>query len=116
MVIVVLIEFMSEPEQPFKPLPVDDDVMFKLIDDLQIGVHNHEETLVFNPRINRFGSTKHFLDNLARHFITKLYPAQIFEEGIKARVLEPEKKWVTGTIRLRLVVEFVPDEPEEKAQ
>lgn len=101
---------MSAPEQPFKPLPVDDDVVFKLIEDLQIGVHGVNEFV--DTRTTPFSSTKHFLDNLAKYFITRLYPDKVFKEGLKARVLEPGKKWVAGTIRLRLVVEFIPDEPE----
>ena len=32
--------------------------------------------------------------------------------GIKGRILEPGKQWITGMIRVRFVVEFIPDEPE----
>lgn len=101
---------MNAPEEPFKPLPVDDDIVFKLINDEKIGVSGGE---ILNPGSNPLMSTKEFVDKLARYFISMLYPNLIFKEGIKAKVLEPGKKWVTGMIRLRLVVEFLPDEPED---
>ena len=101
---------MSPPEQPYLPMPVNDDVIFKLIEDTTIGVSGGELLI---PRPNPFISTKEFVDKLARIFLNMLYPGQIFKEGIKAKVLEPGKKWVAGTIRLRLVVEFSPDEPED---
>ena len=41
------------------------------------------------------------------------YPEELCEQGIKAEILEPGKNWVTGMIRLRLVVEFIPDEPKK---
>ncbi len=105
-----MIEFMSAPEKTFKPLPVDDDVVFKLIEDTEISVYSGNE--IFNPRTTPLGSTKEFVDNLAKYFITRLYPDKVFKEGIEAKILEPGKKWVKGIIRLRLVVEFSPDEPE----
>lgn len=111
---------MNTPEQPFKPLPIDDDTVFKLISSPEIGVYDtyppnqygREKTSIFNSETNSFGSTKDFVDNLAKYFIAKLYPKQLFKEGVKANVLEPGKKWVKGIIRLRLVVEFIPDETE----
>lgn len=110
---------MNASEQPFKPLPIDDDTVFKLINHAEIGVYDTnlnargpERTPIFNPQANSFGSTKQFVDDLAKRFITKLYPDQLFKEGVKANVLEPGKKWVTGAIRLRVVVEFIPDEPK----
>ena len=104
-----LIEFMNAPEQPSIQLPVGDDIVFKLIEDTNIGVSGGE---ILIPGSSPFISTKEFVDKLARYFLGMLYPSQIFKEGIKAKVLEPGKKWVTGMIRLRLVVEFIPDELE----
>ena len=101
---------MNESEQAYKQLPVGDDIIFNLIDTTTIGAGSYE---ILNPGLNPFSSTKEFVDKLARYFISMLYPSNIYGEGIKAKVLEPGKKWVTGIVRLRLVVEFIPDEPEE---
>ena len=100
---------MNAPEQPFKPLPIDDDIVFKLIENTIINTDNGE---ILNSGKNPLGTTKNFIDKLAEKFLSMLYPEEIFAEGIKAKILEPGKKWVTGTIRLRLVVEFIPDELE----
>ncbi len=41
--------------------------------------------------------------------------ANIFEEGLKSKILTPGKQWRTGKIRMRLSFEFCPDEPEQEA-
>ncbi len=106
----ILIEFMNSPEQPFKPLLIDDDTVFKLIEDKTISVKGRGE--IVNPGLNSFTSNKEFIDKLANSLLCLLSPQAILEKGLKARVLEPGKTWVTGKIRLRLVVEFIPDELE----
>lgn len=37
---------------------------------------------------------------------------ELYQQGIKLEILEPGQRWKTGKIRLRLVLEFIPDEPE----
>lgn len=101
---------MNKSEHSFNQLPIGDDIVFNLIDSTTIGINNGNEIL--NPRLSPFNSTKVFVDKLANTFLRIVYPEQIFKEGMKAKVLEPGKKWVTGIIRLRLVIEFIPEEPE----
>jgi hypothetical protein len=35
-----------------------------------------------------------------------------FKEGLPSRMLQPGEHWKEGRIRLRIVAEFAPDEPE----
>ena len=35
-----------------------------------------------------------------------------FKEGFPSRILQPGEHWKEGKIRLRIVAEFIPDEPE----
>jgi len=35
-----------------------------------------------------------------------------FKEGFPSRILQPGEHWKEGKIRLRVVAEFIPDEPE----
>ena len=35
-----------------------------------------------------------------------------FKEGFPSRMLQPGEQWKEGKIRLRVVAEFIPDEPE----
>ena len=97
---------MSSPEQPFKPLPVDDDVIFKLIEHTVIIATDGPE--IFDTNKSPLSSTKDFVDKSLKHYIDS--PQESFQQGLKAKVLEPGEKWVTGSIRFCLVVEFAPDE------
>lgn len=37
-----------------------------------------------------------------------------WHEGVEAEILEPESgKWKKGKMRMRVILEFCPDEPEE---
>ena len=71
-------------EQPPKPLPVDDRVIVKVSSDYYINT---------------------------KQFASKVHD-QGCQQGIKAEILEPGKQWETGRISCRVVVEFIPDEPE----
>ena len=105
-----MIEFMSAPEQPFKPLPVDDDVIVKLPSNTHIMVGGQD---LFRARSSSLHvSTKELKDKTANPIIDYFSPQEFFEEGIIAEILEPGKKWVKGMIRLHLALEFIPDEPE----
>ena len=90
---------MSAPEQPLKPkpIPVRNDVVVKQL------------TSGGSPS---YQSSKEFVDNVLQPLRDSCYPEELCEQGIKAEILEPGKNWVTGTIRLRFVVEFIADEPE----
>ena len=57
----------------------------------------------------------------SRAFHEKLTNSQIilngdreawFQEGFPARMLQPGEQWKEGKIRLRVVAEFIPNEPE----
>ena len=61
----------------------------------------------------------------SRIFHEGLYNSQIigphknydhwFKEGFPSRILQPEEHWKEGKIRLRVVAEFIPNEPEGAA-
>ncbi|AFY83582.1 KGK domain-containing protein [Oscillatoria acuminata] len=38
---------------------------------------------------------------------------EAFIDGFECRVLQPGKKWQTGKIRIKINVEFCPDDPSE---
>ena len=109
MVIVVLIEFMSDSEKHSIHLPVADDIIVKIPETAIFALNN---IFVFNGSQFLYSSTQ----EIANKFVTIVTNSKgnkdVLEKGIKASVLKPGKKWAAGTIRLRLVVEFVPDELE----
>ena len=113
MVIVVLIEFMSAPEEHSIHLPVADDIIVKISETASFALNN---IFLFNGSQFLYTSTQEIADKFVTIVTTSKGNQDFLDKGIKASVLKPGKNWAAGTIRLRLVVEFVPDEPEEKAQ
>ncbi len=105
-----LSEFMSEPEQPPKPLPTDDSIIVKLFQGTRIF---HGSNVVIDAANSPLHiPTKELVEKVATAIVQPFKPLELFRQGIRVEILEPEKKWVTGKIRLRLVFEFVPDESE----
>ena len=102
---------MSESEQHSKLLPVDDDIVVKFPAG-GVVIYFHRD-LLFDASQSPYNSTKIFVDKVAGYIHKLFRPLELLKEGIKAEILEPGKKWVTGKIRLRLVIEFIPDEPEK---
>lgn len=102
-------ETMSESEKPFKPLPMDDGVVVKLPTGTDIvTVGNRVFRASGSPL---YHSTKELEDKIAKPIYDNS-SRELFKQGVKVEILEPGKKWVTGNLRLRLVFEFIPDEPE----
>ena len=100
---------MSAPEQPSIPLPVSDDVIVKITEPVKITAGS---TLLFDSAQFLYSSTKEIADKLIKFILKNTGEQDFFKEGIKAEILAPGKKWVTGTIRGRFVVEFITDEPD----
>ena len=99
---------MSESEKFSKPLPVNENVVVKLPISTQIRTVNN--TLVFNATESPlYSSTKEVDDKIVKPIRQHIRPEEIFKLGIKAEILEPEKKWVAGNLRLSFVWEFIPD-------
>ncbi len=67
---------------------------------------------IFNSDQFLYSSTQEIADKFVNIIADFSSNQDFLEKEIKAGVLETGKKWVTGTIRLRLVVEFIPDELE----
>ncbi len=104
-----MIEFMSALEQLSRQLPAADDVVVKITENIKITAGN---VVFFDGAQFLYSSTKELADKLVKFVLTYATNHDLFKQGIKAEILEPGKKWVTGMIRLRFVVEFIPDEPE----
>ena len=85
------------------------DVVIKLTKNIRISAGNFN---LFDGTQFLYSSTKEIADKVAYFLINNLSNHDFFKEGITARILEPGKNWVTGKIRLRFVVEFIPDKPE----
>ncbi len=100
---------MNAPEQPFIHLPVRDDVIVKINEKAFFSLNN---VFIFNSDQFLYSSTQEIADKFVNIIADFSSNQDFLEKEIKAGVLEPGKKWVTGTIRLRLVVEFIPDELE----
>ena len=92
---------MSAPEKSFKPMPVSNDVVLKR---------------VAKDGSSSYQSSKEFAKQVLEPIRDNCYPQELCKQGIKAEILEPGKNWITGAIRLRLVVEFIPDEPENNGK
>lgn len=105
----ILIKSMNAPEQPSIQLPVSDDVVIKITEDVKISAGNAS---IFNGAQFLYSSTQEIADKLGKFIVSYAGKDDFFGKEIKAKVIEPGKKWVTGTIRLRLVIEFIPDELE----
>lgn len=104
------IEFMSELEQTFKVLPVDDDVVLKLPEGTVIESFN---TTAFDASESPvYVSAKELNDEVLGPILDNFNNPDLVEQGVEVRLLEPGKKWVTGKICLRLLFEFIPDKPE----
>ncbi|MBV8884317.1 MAG: hypothetical protein JO235_10025 [Chroococcidiopsidaceae cyanobacterium CP_BM_RX_35] len=101
---------MNELKQPSGLLPADDSIIVKIPQGTQIF---HGNNVIFNAaNFSLHISTKEFVDKVAIPIHNQIRPQELFQQGTKVEILEPEKKWVTGKIHLRLVFEFIPDEPE----
>ncbi len=100
---------MNPSELPFIQLPVSDDVVIKVAEDVKISVGN---TFIFNGAQFLYSSTQEIADKLAKILVSYAGKDDFFGKEIKAKVIEPGKKSATGTIRLRFVVDFVPDKLE----
>ena len=105
-----MIEFMSAPEQPSRQLPVADDAIVKLTETVKITAGS---IFIFDSAQFLYSSTKEIADKLVKFIFNYTGEQDFFKEGIRAEILEPGKKWGTGTIRGRFVVEFIPDGPED---
>ena len=103
------IESMSKQEQPAKPLPVDDSVIVKLPEGKLFFINSNN---VLDTRETPYTSTKKLVDKLVSPLIACLNPNNLLKEGIEAAILVPGKTWIKGKIRVRLVYEFIPEEPE----
>jgi hypothetical protein len=101
---------MNASEQAFKLMPVEDDVIVKLPVGTQIMSGGLWQFDASDSQL--YNSAKEIVDRLAEPIYSSLEPKQLYEEGIKAEMLEPGRSWVTGKIRLRVVFEFIPDELE----
>jgi len=87
---------------------VNENVVVKLPKSTQIRTIN--STLVFNASESPlYSSTKELEDKIVKPIRQSIRPEEIFTLGIKAEILEPEKKWVAGNLRLSFVFEFIPD-------
>ena len=100
---------MDTPERPSVQLPVGDDVVIKITEDVKISAGNAS---IFNGAQFLYSSTQEIADKLVKFIVSYAGKDDFFGKEIKAKVIEPGKSWVTGKIRLRLVVEFIPDELE----
>lgn len=104
------IKFMSE--QTYNPLPISDNIIVKLPRGTEV-YYSSTNTKVINATSSLIHiSTKEFADRVAGPTLEHIQPAELFQQGIQVEILEPEKKWVSGKVRLNLVFEFIPDEPE----
>ena len=83
---------MSAPEQPYLPMSVSNDVVVKR---------------AASDGSSSYQSSKEFAEQVLEPIRDNCYPEELYEQGIKAEILEPGKNWVTGMIRLRLVVEYL---------
>ena len=108
---VGLIKFMNAPQKHSIHLPIGDDVIVKITETATFNLNN---VFIFNSAQFLYSSTQEIADKFVKIVTNSNAKSEDFlEKEIKAGVLEPGKKWVAGTIRLRLVVEFSPDEPEK---
>lgn len=96
-------------EQSPKLLPVDDNVVLRLNERVQISNSN---AIIFDASQYLYSSTKELIDKLAKYLLGNFKPQQLLQTGIQAEILEPGKQWKTGKIRCRIVFDFIPDEPE----
>lgn len=100
---------MGTPEQSSIQLPVSTDVIVEITESVKISAGN---VPIFNGTQFLYSSTQEITAKLVKVIAGSIGNHDFLAEGIKARVLESGKKWITGKIRLRLVVEFIPDELE----
>lgn len=99
---------MSELDKYAEPLAADANVILKLPEPKSINV---ARVCVFDGSQSLYMSSKDFVDK-SRDAYQNVSHSELFDQGLKVTKLESGKKWITGNIRFRLVIEFVPDEPE----
>ena len=100
---------MSQSEKFSRTLPINENVVIKFDEHPKII---NGPTPIFDGTQYIYSSTKEITDKLVKHVFVGLQPQQLLNDGIKAQILEPGKNWTTGKVRLRLVVDFIADEPE----
>lgn len=93
---------MSNLEQFTKPLPVDNDVIFELHETQK--VINYEDSYIFNSHQSPYISTKTFVVKILEKIVQHISHQELLKSGIKIRIIEPGKNWITGKIRMRLVL------------
>ncbi|MBV9386376.1 MAG: hypothetical protein JOZ78_08110 [Chroococcidiopsidaceae cyanobacterium CP_BM_ER_R8_30] len=98
---------MSEPKQSSKPFPRDDSIIAKLPQGTRISLGN--TAVIDASQFPLHIPTKEFVNKIAAPICKYINSLELFQQGTKVEILEPEKKWVTGKIRLRLVFDFIPD-------
>lgn len=101
---------MNELKQSCKQLSVVDDIVIKVVESCQCS---NKKGIIFDWGQHPFTSTKQVFDKIKNAFLPDFNPPQLFADGIKAEIMEPGKSWVKGKLRLRIVMEFIPDETEE---
>lgn len=104
------IEYVSEPEKPSQPLPIDERVIVKLPKGTLIYKEKNEIFDAVSSAL--YITTDEFVNKLANSLVNAVGPKEIFGQGVRVEILEPGKKWVIGNLRLRLVFEFIPDDAE----
>lgn len=87
---------MNDLEQTSKSLPVDENTILKIF-------HGTSQSPLYQ-------STKEFVNLVAAEPIS--YDDELCQQGTEVEILEPGEQWKTGKIRLRLVLEFIPDKQE----
>ncbi len=101
---------MSNLEQLSQPFPESDRIIVKLPQGTQISPNGR--TVIDAMSASLLIPSKEFVEKIVTPIFQSVRPTEIFKQGTKVEILEPGKEWVIGNVRLRLVVEFVPDEPE----
>lgn len=71
---------MSEPEQPSKALPVNENVVFKLLKPTSISTNDF---VILDSEQSLYGSTKEFVDKVVQYFFRQ--PKRVFGKRDKSR-------------------------------
>ena len=101
---------MNDLKQSFNQLPVEDSVVIRVTE--PSACSNNGNT-IFDWSRHPFTSTKQVFDDIKTALLAGFRPPQLYTDGLKAEIMEPGKAWVKGKFRLRIVLEFIPDETEE---
>ncbi len=97
---------MNEQDKYAKPLSADENVILELAEPKDISVGRF---CVFKGSQSLHMLAKEFVDKLKDGIYQSVSNNELFDQGIKVTKLERGKKRVTGSIRFRLVIEFVPE-------